>query len=526
MKKLIIGLIAAVFFASSAEAAALGGVNRIFQGEYPDYNSDTPAEYIFKIENSDKEFILLDDEDGFFVLTKDAYGMRAFDPNGTQKFDPEDGNNIAYWLNHDFLEKGNGSAMKLPDNLIKYIDTERMWDTEAGVSDGNCPEGYSVQCGVALMSQTEWRKYYKRFGVRDDITGNGWWLRTPRVIGGGKNIVMEVELTSMYIGGTFGKASNEGTWFVRPVFYLEDDFFKNVRLDLDSVGSEVFAAMSRHFKCEDLTDLYSDREIRNMGIDVEYNIPVPEVGVNTNKNLLNGEYGTLLSESSTEKTIYASDREQYIYGVFPKNPKLAYEVGIELSCKDLPQKSVTLQQYSVSSDGTVIGEKNLLITGGTKKKTKHMINITDVPVESDFVILLLKLEKGNSGTLEFSGLSAKKITASVQIIQDWAPVYHLNPNDAFTLNVESDASAPQTYTASYRIEYRGRDYVLAVPEIKLSADKAKKTFEVPMNNMTKGSAKLTIEISLNGCPLTSFENDIVVNRNCRNNKRKAAYMYI
>lgn len=510
MKKLIAGLLAAVLLTTAVSAEKLGAVQRIFQGQYPDYNLNTPSEYTFKLDGNDKEFILLDDENGFFVMTKDTYGTKAFDPNGTQKFDPEDENNIAYWLNHDFLTNGASSTLKLPDEIIKYIAPDSEWDTEAGFESGNCPEGYTVKCGVSLLSQTEWVKYYKRFGVRDAINGNGWWLRTPRAIGGGKDIVMITSLESLYIGGTFGKGASDTSYFVRPVFYLTEDFFKNVRLDFDTVGNEVFKAMARHFTREDLKNVYSDREIRNIGIDAEYEIPVLNLGVSTGENLLHGGYGALLSDGSSETAIIAGDTEQYVYGVFPKNPKFAYETEIEMSCKNLPNKAVTLKQYSVLTDGTVVGEKNLLITGGDKKKTTYNINIMDVPEESDFVILLLKLDKGKGGTLSFDGWSIKKIEATAEIIHNWAPVYHLNPNDEFTLNVNSNATAPQTYTASYRLEYRGRDYVSDTVEVKLSAAKAKKTFTVPLTGMVKGSAKLIIEITLGGSLLATFENDVVV----------------
>lgn len=509
MKKLIAGLMAAVLLTTTVSAEKLSGVNRLSSADYTALMK-TPPEYTFKVDGNDKEFILLDDEDGFFVLTKDVYGKKAFDPNNTQKFDVEDENNIAYWLNHDFLKDGASSTLKLPDEIIEYIDHEREWDTEAGTSDGNCPEGYTVKCGVSLMSQAEWAKYINRFGVRDDITTSGWWLRTPRAIGGGASIVMVSSLESLYLGETFGKGANDTSYSVRPVFYLTDDFFKNVRLDFDTVGEEVFKAMARHFTYDDLNNIYSDREIRNIGIDVDYEIPIVGTEFSASENLLYGEYGAIISSESSEKEIIAGEAEQYVYGIFPKNPKYAYETEIVFECRNLANKSVTLKQYSVLSDGAVIAEKDLLLTGGTKKKTTYNINLTDVPDESDFVILLLKVDKGSAGSLLFDSFSLNKIEAKAEVTHNWAPIYHLNPEDEFTVSVSSNATAPQTYTAIYNLDYRGRDYSYEGPAAKLQVQKQSQTFTVPMSGMPLGSAILTIKVYLDNVLLTTFENDIVV----------------
>ena len=71
-------------------------VQRLFHGkesEHKNYDYNT----LIMLSN-----LLLDvDEEGFFCTTKEFYGTQPFDPNGTGKFDIEDENNIAYWLNND-----------------------------------------------------------------------------------------------------------------------------------------------------------------------------------------------------------------------------------------------------------------------------------------------------------------------------------------------------------------------------------------------------------------------------------------
>lgn len=511
MKKIISFVLAFSMF-SSVSAASLPGTDRIFGGEYNDYNINTPVENIFKIEGSEKEFILLDDENGFFVMAKNNYGKRAFDPNGTQKFDIEDTNNIAYWLNNEFLEKGNGTVeLKLPDEIIKYIDTEHVWDTEAGFASGNCPEGYSTKSGVALLSQTEWRKYYKKFGCVDGMGIEGWWLRTPRAINGAANLVLASMTTQSQTGQTFGKeANNSANFYVRPVFYLTNEFFKNVKIDLETAGAEIISAMARHFNKDDLQNIYSDREIRNIGIDVPFELPVEEVGKSTDKNFLNGEYDTKLSTGNTVASLKATDEKQYIYTAFPKNPKHNYELKITFSCSDIAEKAVTLTQYTLGGDGSVVNKKDLIISGGNKNKREYAVNITDVHEDAEFVLLVIKLDKGNKGEFTLHDWCVKKLNVEADISHNWAPVYHLNANDEYFVTVRTDATVQQTFTTSYTLTYRGRDYTDKSTQIKLGAVKPNQTFTVPMKNMRYGSAILTIDVCLNGVLVESFTHEIVI----------------
>lgn len=96
-------------------------------GKLSDALRNTPKENIFCTQSApDKRFVLLDsDNDGYLVLADEIYLLREFDPDGTQKFDTEDENNIAYYLNNEFLNEDY-----IPSEIIKYIDFDREWKTE------------------------------------------------------------------------------------------------------------------------------------------------------------------------------------------------------------------------------------------------------------------------------------------------------------------------------------------------------------------------------------------------------------
>ena len=81
----------------------------------------TPSEYLFEYDG--KKFIMLDKEEKggkkyFFILCEEAYGNQTFDTSPNRNADtclaywePTDEYNIAYWLNNEFLENGNGSDL-------------------------------------------------------------------------------------------------------------------------------------------------------------------------------------------------------------------------------------------------------------------------------------------------------------------------------------------------------------------------------------------------------------------------------
>ena len=149
MKKLIAVVLAmGILFSELSAMAAM--VDRTMT-PYPAFAEKTPAKNIFKIVGSDEEFILLDNtKDGYFVLTKGVYGSKPFDPDNTHKFDVEDTNNVAYYLNHEFKEEGY-----LPKGILDNINEQKEWLTEAGTADGPCPTDFKQVFGIGLLSQSE-----------------------------------------------------------------------------------------------------------------------------------------------------------------------------------------------------------------------------------------------------------------------------------------------------------------------------------------------------------------------------------
>lgn len=217
---------------------------------------------MFSIENQDERYILLDSTDeGFYVLTQMYYGTKAFDPDDTSRFDIEDTNNLAYYLNNDFLVNGNGG--KRLSNEIQAHLVEREWDIEAGYPGLEGAEAYTVKAKVASLSRAEWEKYSNFVGYADDTSNSWWYLRSPmnNTIGNGAGVIAVVTTS-----GSMTAFKNTRGNSIRPSFYLDKDFFKKVRINtsLRYLGDNVKIALRNNYTKEDLAGIYSEEELKTI----------------------------------------------------------------------------------------------------------------------------------------------------------------------------------------------------------------------------------------------------------------------
>jgi len=216
----------------------------------------TPNEYIFQIEGSDEEFILLDvtsdKQSKYMVLTKTVYPPKIFDTGGSQIFDPNNQKNIAHYLNNEFL-----ASDTLPQMIKDHINKSHVWTTESG-SVNYYPEGETkAVAGVVLLSLREFNKYYEKIGYRDQAF-TPWFLRTPMRFWS-KDHVYGVDassfickVTTYHIGEPNG---------IRPVFYLDYNFFLDAKINIVKSGAAVKRAISRE---------YSKEMLEGVGFSKEY----------------------------------------------------------------------------------------------------------------------------------------------------------------------------------------------------------------------------------------------------------------
>jgi len=279
----------------------------------------SPAENVFTVNDNGKKtsYVLLDkdSEGNYFVITETEFGQKSFtslasaDINKFETldsawyFDPENASSIAYWLNNQFLISGNGGLIlpaSVKDNIL-----EREWVVENNVVSDNSTrptENSAIKANeykesrddvrmitskLSFISLTEYKAYSDKIsasaartvdvdkplgfmtrtirstvsGRRDDLTFSNYFLH---ICGANDQTYVTCE-----VNGNF-----DNSYYVRPVFWLDKDFFKNEKIDLATAGENVKNEVKAHLYA-DLTYVYTDAELSNIGIDAE-NLPKAE----------------------------------------------------------------------------------------------------------------------------------------------------------------------------------------------------------------------------------------------------------
>ena len=221
MKKLSLILVAAMMMCG---LSAVYAEERATEATYADIAADAPYASRFWLEEGGNGYILLDGDGETSLILADAnYGQAVFNTEGKQIYDTQQSGNIGYYVEHN---------VSLPEQIEKYL-VEYDWKIEAGLEGGGCESEYTVRSKLSLLSGTEFEKYYKKFGYTDNAGGE-WWLRSPE---GKKSNPTQVLFCSET--GAVAAADSTLKKYVRPVFRVSNDFFKNVKLDTDSMGTDV-----------------------------------------------------------------------------------------------------------------------------------------------------------------------------------------------------------------------------------------------------------------------------------------------
>lgn len=152
--------------------------------------------------------------------------------------------------------------MTFPDSIIEYIDKNHEWKIEAGE---NTPV-HSVICGVCLPSQEELLKHKDKIGVRDTIaeadvyTAHGWMLRDVYI--GPLSFRYNAPAEGFNGFGDIFSWDTAGKGIaIRPVFYLNKNFFKEVKLDLNNIGTNVISMFKKMYSMDELREIYTNEKL-------------------------------------------------------------------------------------------------------------------------------------------------------------------------------------------------------------------------------------------------------------------------
>lgn len=321
-----------------------------------DMPETSPDEYKFAMEspsNSGFTYHMLDADivNGkaeFFILQ-----MGSMISNGRMtgipdnyKFDPKVKYSVAGWLNDvwavsatpgqsEYYNNGgngplNNNATAIDSNIKPYIENH-VWRTER--SGGSIvPNDFVFESKVALLSVTEFFEQYKKIGKNDYDKS---WFRTPTENNGKANFFLLISSS-----GVWGKnGGSEGNIHIyRPVYYLSEDFFKNVRLDTSSLGDEVKKMIRSSISKEDMLKgqaKYTSEELANIfgypektgyaeNARILGNISVGEsvtVDYSFNRNGIN------VNESRSKYQWYISDKKEGDFKIIEDADKKEYTIS-------------------------------------------------------------------------------------------------------------------------------------------------------------------------------------------------------
>ncbi len=259
----------------------------------PVFKAETDAADIFTV--SGKDYILLDTLDSetskFMVITKDEFGgprplHSAADGKWSMKFETEDENDIGYWLNNTLVSSG-----KFPAVITDNIDFNHYHLTEGSSYIVDVPYDYQTKAGIAVLSATEAIKYADKVGMLDgnldSVKASGynwsgyqyftWMLRTGR----NKHDVLHM---MRVIKAAYNSSTDSWSFTmshepvnittdalrakcrIRPLFYLEEDFFLEAKIPVSSMGENVKTAIAQNYTQQQLTDAgYSQTDLTALG---------------------------------------------------------------------------------------------------------------------------------------------------------------------------------------------------------------------------------------------------------------------
>ncbi|MGN0178517.1 MAG: hypothetical protein ACI4DY_03620, partial [Monoglobaceae bacterium] len=327
--KLCIAAVTAAAFAASgalpiyADTSLYTYNSAISSSAAVEAEAETPPQYKFTLDKNVRtsenvqEYILLDyyDSDGerqYFVMTEyclppgiasaeedisleTSYGSgvyrfcasdSGFDWNGDGKYywDKLQNGSPAHFLNTDAVEDA-----AIDESMQPYV-RENTWKFEQSKNAEYKNKQYEYTAKYSDLAWSEYygQKLYKKIGYSGKVLGGYaknyfWWLRSAEASGDSPKGRAWGIRSNGYNGNPNGSAVMLGTDRAdscshRPCFYLSEEFFKNVKLDVSSMGSEVKSLFLSRIGMQTAKNVgYTERELSEIGYTPLYSDPAEGV---------------------------------------------------------------------------------------------------------------------------------------------------------------------------------------------------------------------------------------------------------
>ncbi len=231
---------------------------------------NTSSDYTFKVGGT--EFVLLGDDasDDHFVTFKtpkyETSSVKLWaDKTSADKedyvFSVSNTNSIASTLNESSWINSN-----IPVDMQSQLK-EKEWWTEHDVVAYEDINVWKTTAKIALPSYAEIKAHSDRFPFGSVWEGAREWIRSFNISSTGA-----IQAVGLIDEESTIKASVNAHYIslIRPVFYLDKDFFKNVKVDdIAALGSGIKDEIVANYEIEDLLGLYTANELVEIGYNAQ-----------------------------------------------------------------------------------------------------------------------------------------------------------------------------------------------------------------------------------------------------------------
>lgn len=256
-------------------------------GAYAPLVSETPKENLFTV--GGKEFILLDTDSAgnYFIMvnslpTDNSDKLSYFGDNysidnntySARRFDATNPKSVAYTINSKI---GTYFPTAIQNKMINTT-----WYLEA--NDADKPGTvYSTTCKVALPSYTELITYKSKIGW-NGLDSLFYGMQTRTTIKNAASVTNSstgVTLTNQYVPAVVGKYTAEKNvkWIgtsnpknflqVRPVCFVDKDFFRDVAVDTTATLGENVKKEILEYSAKELLGAYTKEQLKTLGFGAE-----------------------------------------------------------------------------------------------------------------------------------------------------------------------------------------------------------------------------------------------------------------
>ncbi len=243
--------------------------------EYKSYSDEYPntiistrktadMDYVFSI--GAEKFTLLDvfddEKSAYLVIANQSYESREVN---LTSFTSSDEGSLNYYLNH----AGGTTYNTINQDLKDHIDFEHVWNLDPAPNASTpIAEGTVFTAGITIPSLSEMEAYGDKLGY-SDLQSH---FATRTVLNGinNSNPSKDKNIFVYQYSGTNKSDINDTSWKpynrskpsvpIRPIFYLNEDFFKTVKIDLATTGEKVKAEL-RKIGWDTLVEIYEADEI-------------------------------------------------------------------------------------------------------------------------------------------------------------------------------------------------------------------------------------------------------------------------